>query len=59
MSNHDIEDLNTNNGKTILNDEVEIDSIANRLLVFDGDIPHCSTTCTDEKVRLNVNVNVR
>ena len=51
--------INTNNGKTILNDEVEIDSIANRLLVFDGDIPHCSTTCTDEKVRLNVNVNVR
>lgn len=51
--------INTNNGKTILNDEIEVDSVANRLLVFDGLTPHCSTTCSDEKVRMNVNLNVR
>ena len=51
--------INNNNGKTILNDKVEVESVANRLLVFDGLIPHCSTTCSNEKVRMNVNVNVR
>ena len=50
--------INTNNGKTILNDDVLVDSVANRLLVFDGLTPHCSTTCSYEKVRMNVNVNV-
>jgi hypothetical protein len=50
--------LNTNNGKTILNDTIEIDSIANRALFFDPSIPHRSTTCTDDPVgRFNINFN--
>ena len=50
--------LNTNNGKTILNDKIEIDSIANRALFFDPSIPHRSTTCTDDPVgRFNINFN--
>tara|TARA_Y100000004_G_scaffold195105_1_gene261323 strand:- start:667 stop:1164 length:498 start_codon:yes stop_codon:yes gene_type:complete len=49
--------LNTNNGVTILEDKVEIKSIKNRLLLFDSSKPHRSTTCTDEKCRINVNFN--
>jgi hypothetical protein len=49
--------INTNNGKTILNDEVEIDSIENRLLIFNPSIPHSSTSTTDSKFRMNINFN--
>ena len=54
--------LNTNDGVTILTDEgedVRIESIANRLLIFDASKLHQSTHCTDEKVRLNINFNCR
>ena len=49
--------LNTNNGCTILEDEHEIQSVENRLLLFDPSKPHRSTTCTDDKCRVNVNFN--
>ena len=49
--------VNTNNGKTILEDDIEIDSVENRLLIFDASKPHCSTHCTDEKIRVNINFN--
>lgn len=49
--------LNTNNGKTILADGTEIDSVANRILFFDPSIPHNSTNCTDAKMRFNININ--
>ena len=49
--------LNTNNGLTILEDKVEVESIENRLLLFDPSKPHASTTCTDTKCRINVNFN--
>ena len=49
--------LNTNNGLTILEDKVEVESIENRLLLFDSSKPHRSTTCTDIKCRINVNFN--
>jgi hypothetical protein len=50
--------LNTNNGKTILENNIQIDSIENRLLVFDPSIPHNSTTCTNDHVgRFNINFN--
>ena len=49
--------LNTNNGLTILEDKVEVESIENRLLLFDSSKPHTSTTCTDTKCRINVNFN--
>ena len=49
--------LNTNNGKTILEDGTEIDSVANRILFFDASKPHSSTNCTDEKMRFNININ--
>lgn len=49
--------LNTNNGLTILEDEIEVESVENRLLLFDPSKPHHSTTCTDTKCRVNVNFN--
>tara|TARA_B100000085_G_scaffold284701_1_gene318500 strand:+ start:1820 stop:2311 length:492 start_codon:yes stop_codon:yes gene_type:complete len=49
--------LNTNNGLTILEDEVEVESIENRLLLFDSSKIHNCTTCTDTKCRINVNFN--
>ena len=49
--------VNTNNGLTILDDETEVESIENRLLLFDSSKMHTSTTCTDAKCRINVNFN--
>ena len=47
--------INTNNGYTLLSDGTKIDSIENRLLLFDGDILHTGTTCTDQKIRCVIN----
>lgn len=49
--------LNTNNGKTILNNSIEINSIENRILFFNPNIIHCSTTCSDFIYRSNINFN--
>ena len=49
--------VNTNNGYTIIEDDVKIESIENRLLIFDPSKPHSSTNCTDEKRRVNINFN--
>jgi hypothetical protein len=49
--------INTNNGCTVLEDGTEIKSIANRLLMFAPHKLHNSTYCTDEKVRVNININ--
>jgi hypothetical protein len=48
--------LNTNNGLTVINNQ-EVESVENRLLLFDPTVPHHSTTCTDDKCRVNVNFN--
>jgi hypothetical protein len=49
--------INTNNGKTIFKDGTTIDSIANRIVIFDNNIEHTNTTCTDQKVRCVLNLN--
>tara|TARA_R110002020_G_scaffold34293_1_gene104438 strand:- start:3358 stop:3840 length:483 start_codon:yes stop_codon:yes gene_type:complete len=49
--------LNTNNGKTILDDGKEITSVANRMLFFDPSKMHSSTSCSDQKARFNINFN--
>ena len=49
--------INTNNGCTLLEDGTEVKSIANRLLMFEPHKLHDSTFCTDQKVRVNVNIN--
>jgi len=48
--------LNDCNGFTRLVQE-KVDSISNRLLMFDGDKIHNSSSCTDKKFRLTLNIN--
>lgn len=47
--------VNTNNGFTIFEDGTKIESVENRLCVFDGNILHTGTSCTDEKTRCVIN----
>lgn len=49
--------LNTCNGYTKLNDGTKIDSIENRMLIFDSSLKHCSTNTTNTNRRLNINFN--
>ena len=48
--------LNTNNGHTVIGDN-RIESIENRIVLFDGSINHSSTNCTNVNRRLNINLN--
>jgi hypothetical protein len=47
--------INTNNGYTIFEDGTKIESVENRLVVFNSNILHTGTTCTDQKVRCLIN----
>jgi len=49
--------INTNNGHTILVDGTQVQSIANRALFFNPGTDHQSTSCTDQKFRLNILIN--
>ena len=48
--------LNTNDGYTVV-DGHPVESIANRLLLFNPQILHHSTTCANQQYRLNININ--
>lgn len=48
--------VNSNNGYTVIENN-KIESIENRILFFNPFIKHNSVTCTDKKVRLNINFN--
>lgn len=49
--------LNTNNGKTIFEDGTEVESIENRLLIFNPNLQHTGTSCTNQKSRVVINLN--
>lgn len=49
--------LNSNNGATVFEDGQSVESIENRLLVFDSQIPHSGTSCTNSKFRSVINLN--
>lgn len=48
--------LNTNNGKTVFENGDEIESVANRLIVFDSNLRHSGMTTTDLCGRYVLNV---
>ena len=48
--------LNTNDGYTVIGD-TKVESVENRLLLFDPQVPHHSTNCTDQQRRVNINFN--
>lgn len=50
--------LNDNDGYTIFEDGTKVESVANRMMIFDGHDKHASTTCTNQKRRLNINFNL-
>ena len=50
--------LNTCDGYTLLEDGTKINSVANRMLIFDASKKHASTTCTNQNTRMNINFNL-
>jgi hypothetical protein len=49
--------INTNNGYTIFEDGTKINSLENRLVIFDSNMLHSGSSCTDAKVRCVINLN--
>jgi hypothetical protein len=49
--------INSNDGFTILEESTKIPSVENTLLLFDSSKEHNSTTTTNEKARINININ--
>ena len=49
--------VNSNDGKTFFKNGKEVDSVSNRLVIFNGDMLHTGSSCTDRKVRCVINLN--
>ena len=49
--------LNTCDGFTRMSDGTKVDSVENRLIIFDGSTLHNSSTTTNSKARYNINFN--
>lgn len=49
--------INTNNGYTQFEDGTKIESIENRMVIFDSTIRHTGTSCTDSRNRCVLNFN--
>ncbi len=49
--------INSNNGKTLFEDQTEINSVENRIVIFDSQIKHTGTSCTDKNTRMLINLN--
>ena len=47
--------INTCDGYTKFEDGTKIDSVANRMLIFDGSNLHTSSTTTNQLSRMNIN----
>jgi hypothetical protein len=50
--------LNSNNGETHFKTGEKVPSVANQMLIFDGHMDHAVLPQTDEKVRVNINLNL-
>lgn len=49
--------VNSNDGQTVFKSGEKVISVKNRLVVFDTNILHTGTTCTNKKVRCLINFN--
>jgi hypothetical protein len=49
--------VNTNNGYTKFENDKKINSLANTLVIFNSNIKHTGTTCTNEDYRIVLNFN--
>ncbi|QJW84683.1 hypothetical protein HK414_16180 [Ramlibacter terrae] len=50
--------LNTNNGYTLFEGGRRVDSVANRLVLFDTRVRHTGASCTDADWRMVLNINM-
>ena len=51
--------MNTNDGKTLFENGKEVDSVANRIVVFGNSLKHTGTTHTNDKYRIVLNINYK
>ena len=49
--------VNTCNGYTLFRDGTKVDSIANRMLIFDNQMRHTGVPCSDNRYRIVINFN--
>ncbi len=49
--------LNSCNGWTEFEDGGKVESVANRMLIFDSNLIHGGVSCTDQKTRIVINFN--
>jgi len=49
--------LNTNDGYTEFETGEMVESVSNRIVIFNGNQMHRGTTCTDQKTRVVLNIN--
>lgn len=49
--------INTNNGYTLFETGQKIESVANRLVIFDSNLKHTGSSCTDQDTRIVLNFN--
>ena len=49
--------MNTNNGWTEFENGDRVDSVENRLVIFDSQMKHAGNTSTDQKIRVLINFN--
>ena len=49
--------VNSNDGSTKFKNGQEIESVENRMIIFDGALKHTGTTCTNKKIRMCINFN--
>lgn len=51
--------INSNNGYTLFENGEKFESKENTAIVFDGFSKHASVAQTDEKIRVNININIQ
>jgi hypothetical protein len=49
--------VNDNDGVTTMHDGTEVESVANRLVLFDSSLEHSSSSCTNAQRRVTINFN--
>jgi hypothetical protein len=49
--------LNTNNGYTEFENGEKVESVANRMVIFDSNLKHRGSSCSDSRYRLVLNFN--
>ena len=49
--------INTNDGFTFFENKKKIESVENRMLLFNGNLKHCSVAQRDTNLRINININ--